>query len=103
MRSLWSECNKLLNRILARNTSPLLCKGSRIVDCEVHCPMCEKTTEDDLHIFFECNTIQVCWQVAGLLSVVDNNTYQQGLAADRVFMMCRNEDRATMGKIATLF
>jgi hypothetical protein len=32
-----------------------------------------------------------------------NNTYQHGLATDRVFGMCRNEDRATMGRIATLF
>jgi hypothetical protein len=49
-------------------------------------------TEDDHHIFFKCTTIRECWQVVGLLSVLDNNAYQQGLAADRVFAICHNED-----------
>jgi hypothetical protein len=64
----------------------------RRVDCEVHYPMCENMTEDDLHVFFKCTTIRECWQVVGLLSVPNNNTYQQGLATDRVFTMCHNED-----------
>ncbi|MCI93961.1 hypothetical protein A2U01_0115259, partial [Trifolium medium] len=50
------------------------------------------TTEDDLHVFFDCSATRECWQATGLLSVLDNNVYQQGLAAYRVFAMCRNED-----------
>ncbi|MCI43660.1 hypothetical protein A2U01_0064898, partial [Trifolium medium] len=29
---------------------------------------------------------------ASLLSVLDNNAYKQGLAADRMFAMCQKED-----------
>ncbi|MCI40159.1 replication protein A 70 kDa dna-binding subunit, partial [Trifolium medium] len=75
----------------------------RRVDCDVHCPICENTIEDDLHVFFDCIASRECWQAAGLLSILDNNGYQQGLATDRVFAMCRNEDRATIGRVATLF
>jgi hypothetical protein len=35
--------------------------------------------------------------------LLDNNTYQQGLAADRVFVMRRNEDRGNVGGIAKNF
>ncbi|MCH99400.1 hypothetical protein A2U01_0020412, partial [Trifolium medium] len=31
-------------------------------------------------------------QAADLLSVLDNNAFQQGVAANRVFVMCQNED-----------
>jgi hypothetical protein len=42
--------------------------------------------------FFQCTTTRKWWQAAGLLSVLDNDTYQQGLVVDRVFAMCHNED-----------
>ncbi|PNX82644.1 replication protein A 70 kDa DNA-binding subunit [Trifolium pratense] len=78
-----------------------LCRGclptranlyQRRVNCDVHCPICEYAAEDDLHVFFDCSATRECWQAAGLLSVLENNVYQQDLAADRVFAMCRNED-----------
>jgi hypothetical protein len=30
------------------------------VDCDVHCPICENTTEDDLHIFFDNTETHEC-------------------------------------------
>jgi hypothetical protein len=52
--------------------------------CDVDCPLCEETTEDDLHVFFDYIATRKCWQVAGLLFVLDNNTYQEDLVADGV-------------------
>jgi hypothetical protein len=47
--------------------------------------MCDNMTEDDLYIFSNAPQLRDAGRskVAGLLFVLDNNTYQQGLAIDR--------------------
>ncbi|PNX65061.1 ribonuclease H, partial [Trifolium pratense] len=74
----------------------------RHVDCDVHCPLCEDEVEDDVHTFFTCVSTQSSWQAAGLSSVLGSAACQQGSAVDRVFALCRNEDYATIGRVATL-
>ncbi|CAJ2668572.1 unnamed protein product [Trifolium pratense] len=58
--------------------------------------------EDDVHAFFTCASAQSSWQAAGLSSVLGSAACQQGSAADRVFALCRNEDYATIGRVAML-
>ncbi|CAJ2666249.1 unnamed protein product [Trifolium pratense] len=74
----------------------------RHVDCDVHCPLCEDEVEDDVHAFFTCASAQTSWQAAGLSSVLGSAACQQGSAVDRVFAVCRNEDYATIGRVAML-
>ncbi|XP_045822100.1 uncharacterized protein LOC123914984 [Trifolium pratense] len=52
-------------------------------------------------LFSEVSVIRT-WQAAGLSFVLGSATCHQGSAADRVFALCRNEDYATIGRVATL-
>ncbi|MCI40955.1 hypothetical protein A2U01_0062188 [Trifolium medium] len=58
--------------------------------------------EDEPHVFFVCATARASWEATRLLSVLQNVAYQQVSAADRVFAMCRAEERDTVGRIAAL-
>ncbi|XP_045801844.1 uncharacterized protein LOC123895511 [Trifolium pratense] len=62
----------------------------------------EDEVEDDVHAFFTCVSAQSSWQAAGLSSVLGSAACQQGSAAKRVFVLCRNEDYATICRVATL-
>jgi hypothetical protein len=73
------------------------------VDCDIHCPLCEEDIEDDLHTFFTCVSVRSSWQAADLSSVMDYVACQQGSTEGRMFALCRNEDYATIGRVATLF
>jgi hypothetical protein len=89
---------------LCRGCLPTRCRLlERNVDCDIHCPLCEEEVEDDVHIFFTCASARSSWQAAGLSSVMCYVACQQGNAAERVFALCRNEDYATIGRVATLF
>ncbi|CAJ2637115.1 unnamed protein product [Trifolium pratense] len=75
----------------------------RYVDCDVYSPLCEdEVVEDDVHTFFTCVSAQSSWQAAGLSSVLGSAACQQGSVTDKVFALCRNEDYATIGRVATL-
>jgi hypothetical protein len=73
------------------------------VDCDIHCPLCEEEVEDDVPTFFTCASALSSWQTAGLSSVMDFVACQQGSATARVFVLCRNEDYTTIGRVAMLF
>ncbi|CAJ2669980.1 unnamed protein product [Trifolium pratense] len=107
----WKEIWKAHAPHKARHLLWRLCRGciptrrrllERHVDCDVHCPLCEDEVEDDVHAFFTCASAQSSWQAAGLSSVLGSAACQQGSAADRVFAVCRNEDYATIGRVAML-
>ncbi|XP_045809807.1 uncharacterized protein LOC123904158 [Trifolium pratense] len=107
----WKEIWKVHAPQKARHLLWRLCRGciptrrrllERHVDCDVHCPLCEDEVEDDVHAFFTCASAQSSWQAAGLSSVLGSAACQQGSAADRVFAVCRNEDYATIGRVAML-
>ncbi|CAJ2644561.1 unnamed protein product [Trifolium pratense] len=107
----WKEIWKAHAPHKARHLLWRLCRGciptrrrllERHVDCDVHCPLCEDEVEDDVHAFFTCASAQSSWQAAGLSSVLGSAACQQGSAADRVFALCRNEDYATIGRVAML-
>ncbi|MCH89277.1 putative ribonuclease H protein, partial [Trifolium medium] len=107
----WKEIWKAHAPHKARHLLWRLCRGciptrcrllERHVDCDVHCPLCEDEVEDDVHVFFTCASAQFSWQAAGLSSVLGSAACQQGSAADRVFALCRNEDYATIGRVAML-
>ncbi|GAU16577.1 hypothetical protein TSUD_168090 [Trifolium subterraneum] len=74
----------------------------RRVKCTLNCPVCDEEIEDELHIFFRCAVARDSWSAAGLSSVLHNGTYQQTNAIDRIFALCSNESRDTVGRVAML-
>jgi hypothetical protein len=92
---LWSLC---------RGCLPTRCRLLDCdVDCDIHCPLCEEKVKDDVHTFFPCAYARSSWQAAGLSSDIVSVVCQQGSVTERVFAFCRNEDYATIGRVATLF
>ncbi|GAU46451.1 hypothetical protein TSUD_402180 [Trifolium subterraneum] len=59
--------------------------------------------EDDIHVFFGCVATRECWMTADLSQLLENPSYQDGIVEERVFEMCRNEDNAMIGRVASLF
>jgi hypothetical protein len=108
----WQEIWKARALHKARHLLWRLCRGciptrcrllERNVDCDIQCLLCEEAIEDDVHTFFTCASAGSSWQVAGLSSVMVFAACQQDSATERVFALCRNEDYATISKVATLF
>ncbi|MCH81525.1 hypothetical protein A2U01_0002314, partial [Trifolium medium] len=63
--------------------------------------MCDEEVEDELHVLFGCTSVRESWHTASLGSIMQC-AYQQHNAMDRVFAMCKTEERAIVGQIATL-
>jgi hypothetical protein len=111
-RIIVKKYGKRMLRIKARHLLLRLCRGClptrcRLlecnVNCDIQCPLCEEAVEDDVHTFFTCYSVRSSWQVAGLSSVMVPVACHQVSAAERVFALCRNENYATIDRVATLF
>ncbi|PNY08140.1 BZIP-like protein [Trifolium pratense] len=74
----------------------------RRVECTLNCPVCDEEIENDLHVFFNCSIAHDSWCATGLSSVLNNNTYQQTTAMDRIFALCNNENSDNVGRVAML-
>ncbi|GAU48279.1 hypothetical protein TSUD_405250 [Trifolium subterraneum] len=59
--------------------------------------------EDDIHVYFGCVATRECWMAACLSQLLENPSYQDEAVEERVFEMCRNEDNAMIGRVASLF
>jgi hypothetical protein len=43
------------------------------VKCSDHCVMCDRSYEDDWHVFFGCKKLEALWEAAGLWHVIKEN------------------------------
>ncbi|GAU12587.1 hypothetical protein TSUD_131970 [Trifolium subterraneum] len=107
----WNGIWKVQAPHKARHLFWRLCRGclptpsrllERRVECTLNCPVCDEEIEDELHIFFRCAVARDSWSAAGLSSVLHNATYQQTNVMDRIFAVCGNESRDTVGRVAML-
>ncbi|GAU48559.1 hypothetical protein TSUD_182070 [Trifolium subterraneum] len=108
----WNDIWKAQSPHKTRHLLWRLCRGclptrvrltQRYVDCELNCPVCDDEVEDAIHMFFGCVATRECWMAAGLSQLLENLSYQDGTVEKRVFKMCRNEDNAMIGRVASLF
>jgi ribonuclease HI len=88
-----------------------ICKGclptrmrlqEKHVPCQLSCPLCEHTIEDDWHVFAVCNvTVQAC-QAAGIDSMVAQYFQQAANIKELILHICKNESDGTAGVFAML-
>ncbi|CAJ2656151.1 unnamed protein product [Trifolium pratense] len=108
----WNGIWKAQSPHKARHLLWRLCRGclptryrllQRRVECPLNCPVWGEEIEDDLHVFFNYSVARDSWCAADLSSVLNNNTYQQTTAMDRIFALCNSENSDTVGRVDMLF
>jgi hypothetical protein len=107
----WSNIWKIQAPPKAKHLLWRICKGciptrsrlqARCVPCPLNCPICEHCTEDDWHIFFNCNDSIQARRAAGLDHVVAARAHHYNNAAHMIFAICNEEERSTAGRFAVL-
>jgi hypothetical protein len=107
----WQRIWKVNSPHKARNLLWRICRGcvptrlrlqSRHVQCEVICPWCDTTVEDDWHAFVGCTVARESWYWAGLSTVRQSRVRTMSSLADFVFDICRSESRDIAGRVALL-
>jgi ribonuclease HI len=107
----WNNIWKIQAPPKAKHLLWRICRGciptrtrlhDRCVPCPLICPLCEHYNEDEWHVFFNCQDSIQALQAAGLESIVRTRTQRFQTAAELVFSICSEEDRATTGLFALL-
>ncbi|KAK2388665.1 Ribonuclease H superfamily protein [Trifolium repens] len=107
----WSNIWKIQAPPKAKHLLWRICKGciptwsrlqARCVPCPLNCPICEHCTEDDWHIFFNCNDSIQARRAAGLDHVVAARAHHYNNATHMIFAICNEEERSTAGRFAVL-
>jgi len=93
-RNLWRICKEcVLTRLRLQ---------SRHVQCEMICPWCNTTVEDDWHAFVGCTVARESWHWAGLSTVLRPRVRTVSSLANFVFDICRSASRDIAGLVALL-
>jgi hypothetical protein len=96
------KARNLLWRICRDCVPTRLRLQSRHVQCEMICPWCETTVEDDWHAFVGCTVARENWYWAGLATVMQPRVGTMSSLADFIFDICRSESRDIAGRVALL-
>ncbi|KAK2427088.1 hypothetical protein QL285_025690 [Trifolium repens] len=75
---------------------------NRFVQCPEKCPLCLSNGEDELHLFFNCDSIREAWHVMGLDNIIQSRLHLLTNARNLIFDICRNESKLEADKVVAL-
>jgi ribonuclease HI len=68
----------------------------------VECPLCLSCGEEELHLFFNCDSIREAWHVMGLTNIIQSRLHLLTNVRNLIFDICRNESNMVAGQAAVL-
>jgi ribonuclease HI len=68
----------------------------------VECPLCLSNGEEEIHLFFNCDSIREAWHVMGLANIIQSRLHLLTNVRNLIFDICRNESNMVAGQAAVL-
>ncbi|CAJ2640277.1 unnamed protein product [Trifolium pratense] len=91
---LWRICQDCLpTRLRLKN---------RFVQCPIDCPICTTETEEDWHIFLECEGSKEAWNVMGLEHIIQQRRQEVQNIKEFIFNLCCFESSQAARRAAVL-
>ncbi|KAK2412507.1 hypothetical protein QL285_047692 [Trifolium repens] len=75
---------------------------NRFVQCPEECPMCLSFVEEELHLFFHCDSIREAWHAMGLTNIMQPRLHIFTNVRDLILDICKHETNVVAGKVAVL-
>jgi ribonuclease HI len=75
---------------------------NRCVQCPEECPLCLSNVEEEMHLFFNCDSIRQAWHVMELANIIQSRLHIFTNIRNFIFDICRNESKMDAGKVAVL-
>ncbi|KAK2390980.1 hypothetical protein QL285_064484 [Trifolium repens] len=75
---------------------------NRFVQCPEECPLCLSCGEEELHLFFKCDSMRDAWHEMGLVNIIQPRIHALTNVRELIFDICRQESSLVAGKVAVL-